>query len=143
MHVSYTPSNPADGDRQAWDFDPGRVRASEAEVIEKRSGVRWETFLADVRGGSIKARRVLLWHLLRRAHPGLKFEDTPDFYADELVCTYSYVELARMRERVLKANLDAETREEVTTALDIEMTDAMARENLDDDSAAELLGKAK
>jgi hypothetical protein len=139
MRIAYTPKNPADGDAQVWDFDPGRIRASEAEIIEKRYAGRWENFLADVKGGSIRARRVLLWHLLRTAHHTLKFEDTPDFFADELVCTYSYAELVAMRERVLKANLDADTREQVLTALDIEITEAMSLEGIDEEAA---LGKA-
>lgn len=130
MRIAYTPKSAADGDAQTWIFEPGRIRASEAEQIEKRYGGRWEDFLADVKGGSMRARRVLLWHLLRTAHPGLKFEDVPDFYADELVCTYSYAELAAMRDRVLKANLDQDTREQVLTALDIEMTEAMSAEGI-------------
>lgn len=132
MRIAYTPKNPADGDAQVWTFDAGRIRASEAEQIEKRYGDRWETFLSDVKGGSMRARRVLLWHLLRTAHPGLKYEDVPDFYADELVCTYSYGELVAMRERILKANLDTDTREQVLTALDIEITDAMSVEGIEE-----------
>lgn len=139
MRIAYTPKSPADGDPQTWEFNPGRIRASEAEAIEKRYGGRWEAFLADVKGGSMRARRVLLWHLLRTAHPALKFEDTPDFYADELLCTYSYDELVAMRERVLKANLDADSREQVLTALDIEITEAMSVEGIDEETA---LGKA-
>jgi hypothetical protein len=139
MRVAYTPTDPAAGDPQTWTFDPGRIRASEAETIEKRYGDRWEAFLSDVKGGSIRARRVMLWHLLRTAHPALKYEDTPDFFADELVCTYSYAELVSMRDRVLKANLEADTREQVMTALDIEITEAMSIEGIDEATA---LGKA-
>jgi len=130
MRIAYTPKNPADGDAQTWDFTPGRIRASEAETIEKRYGGRWEDFLGDVKGGSMRARRVLLWHLLRTAHPGLKFEDTPDFYADELKCTYSYAELVAMRDRVQKANLAPDALEQITTALDIEITEAMSEEGI-------------
>lgn len=126
MHITYTPE---DGDRQEWDFDPGRVRSSQAEMIERRFGGNWDAWAAGVQGGNMRARRVLLWYLICLQHPGLRFEDTPDFFADELLVEYSVKEITELRERILKANLDEERREMTLTALDIEMTKAMERES--------------
>lgn len=125
MHVTYTPE---DGDRQEWDFNPGRVRSSEARVLEKVFGENWETFTVGVQSGNIGARRVMLWHLLRLQHPMLRYDDVPDFYTDELVVEFSTAELAPMLDRMRKANLPEDKREQVLAALDFAMSEAMARE---------------
>jgi len=125
MHVTYKPE---DGTSTEWDFDAGRVRASTAEVIEKRYGENWESWVAGVSSGNIRARRVLLWHLLTRDHPTLRYEDTPDFFADELLVQFSSAELAALRERVSKADIAAERRESMLAAIDLETAEAVKRE---------------
>ena len=125
MHITYSPE---DGDRQEWDFNPDRVRQSVAEVIERRFGGTWDEFKAGVQSGSMRARRALLWHLLSLQHPTLRYEDTPDFFAGELKVQFSVTELTELRELTLKANLSAEKREMALTAIDFEMSEAMARE---------------
>jgi hypothetical protein len=69
---------------EIWEFDPNKVRASQAEMVEKRYGQPWDVFLRDLIKGSMLARRVLLWHLTRLSHHTLRFEDTPDFYAAKI-----------------------------------------------------------
>lgn len=136
MWVTYRPEDQPEDAVQRWEFDPGRVRTSEAELIEKRYGANWDTWLNDVRSGSAKARRVLLWHLLRREHARLRYEDTPDFYMEELLVEHSVVELLELKDRLSKVKLDDESaREQMATALDIEITDAMAREGVTDETA--------
>lgn len=125
MHVTYKPE---DGTPQEWEFNPGRVRAGAAEVIEKRFGDSWEKFCAAVQQGSMRARRVLLWHLLTREHPGLRLEDVPDFYADEVVVEHSVAELTELRERLDKADLPEDQRVMTHAAFDLAMSEAMARE---------------
>lgn len=125
MFVTYKPE---DGDERRWTFDPGRVRASKAEMIEKRAGQSWDQWRVAVQAGSIAARRVLLWHLLTLDHPTFRWEDTPDFYADELVIEHSVAELNEVRARVDKANLSAEEKEAFYALFDQELTEAMARE---------------
>lgn len=125
MLVTYTPES---GDAQRWEFDPKRVRASEAEAIEKRAGENWDSWLFAVQAGSMRARRVLLWHLLRREHPSLRWEDTPDFYAGELLVEHTVAELTEIRDRVEAARLSADQREQALTALDVAITEAMARQ---------------
>lgn len=124
MHVTYKPEG---GDVQRWTVDLGRIRQSEAELIEKRYGQNWEKFRADVQSGSARARRVLLWHLLRRQHHTLRFEDVPDFRVGELLVEHSAEELVVLKDRLMKANLPDDEREQMMTALDIEITEAIAR----------------
>lgn len=138
MLVTY---NPGPGERQQWQFNPEDVKASQAELIEKRFGGGYAEWSNEVRKGSIRARRVLLWHLLRTesGHHTLRFEDTPDFTLRELVVEMSVAELVELRDRLAKVNMPEDEREQVAAALDIEISEAMARE---DASTNEPLPKA-
>jgi hypothetical protein len=127
--VTYRPTG---GDEQSWDYDRDQVKASRAEAIERRFGASWEQFNLGVMQGSMKARRVLLWYLSTLTHPNLRYEDTPDFAAGELVCQFSSTELLGLRERAMKANLSDDDREAMLVGLDLELTEAMAREGLDE-----------
>jgi hypothetical protein len=131
MRVTYTP---AGGDATLYDFDPDAVRASAAELIEKRYGDTYDKWRAAIVQGSIKARRVLLWHLTTLTHHTLRYEDTPDFAAGELVVELSKAELLALRAKVEKSNL--ESRDELLSALDMEIAQRDADE-------AETLPKAE
>lgn len=124
MRVTYTPE---DGDQQDWEWDPDRVRQSHAELVEKRYGRPWELFVVDVQAGNAKARRVLLWHLMCRQHHTLRYEDTPDFYMGELKVEHSLDELTEIRDRTLKANMPEDERQELLTALDLGITEQLAK----------------
>lgn len=138
MYVTYAPEDPADGDRQEWTFAPGRVRASEAQVLEREFGENWDNFAAGVQSGNMRARRVLLWHLLRRTHPLMKFADVPDFYADELKVEFEVSELLPLLDKIAKATLPAGQKEQTIAALELAMSEAMEREG----TVAEAPGKA-
>lgn len=125
MKVVYSPEG---AEIQTWHFDPDKVRRTQAELIEKRYGKNWDEFLQDVRGGSMGARTVLFWHLLRLTHHTLRFEDTPDYAAGELKVSYDLDELLTIRDRVLKSGLSAEDKEAVLAALDVDISEAMADE---------------
>lgn len=143
MWVTYQPES---GDQQEWEFDADRVRAAEAELIEKRYGETWEMWKAGIQQGSIRARRVLLWHLMRRQHHTLRYEDTPDFYTGEVVVEYNTTELGAMRDAVLQISDPdkAEERAAILGAIDVQMTDAMAREaTTDAEGDAEPVGKVR
>lgn len=104
MIVTYTPEN---GNKEQWDFDPRRVRASEAILMQRRFGDKprpWDELRLGILQGDMECRRVLLWHLIRRTHHTLRFEDTPDFYTGELVVEANRVELEEMREQVEKSS---------------------------------------
>lgn len=107
-----------------WEFDPNRVRASQAEMIERRYGQPWSVFVVELMKGSMLARRVLLWHLQRLTHPNYRFEDI-DFYADELLVEFSKAELERMRaDAETNGGLTEEDRRMVLAALDSEIAKA-------------------
>ncbi|MEU1602688.1 hypothetical protein [Micromonospora matsumotoense] len=122
MIVTYTPEGE---ESQSWEFKTGRVKASEAEVLQKRFGGTWDEFAVGVFKGDVRARRVMLWHLLRLTHHTLRFEDAPEFYMDELKVEHTKEELGVMRSNIEKMSaLPAEDREEILAALDIEIADA-------------------
>ncbi|MFC6094732.1 hypothetical protein [Saccharothrix lopnurensis] len=98
---------PADGDEQRWEFVAAEVRASQAEPIEKSYGQPWDVFLVDVFKGAARARRHLLWHLMRTDHPALRYEDVPDFALGEVELAFDRGELEAMREQ-LAGQLTAE-----------------------------------
>ena len=126
MFVTYQP----EGEKpQRWEFDPDRVRQSRAEIIEKRFGKNWDQFRAGVQSGDSKARKVLLWHLISLEHHTLRYEDVPDFCMGELKVEHSRGELLVLRDRLAKVNLPEDEREQMLTALDIEITDAIASED--------------
>lgn len=121
MFVTYSPEGDA---AQRWEFDPDKVRQSKAEVIEKRFGGNWDKFRAGVQSGDSKARRVLLWHLLSLDHHTLRYEDVPDFCMGELKVEHSRGELLALRGRIEKSSIAAEDRDQMLTALDIEIGEA-------------------
>lgn len=132
MFVTYAPDG---GSQERWEFDPDKIRQSRAEIIEKRYGKNWDQFRAGVQSGDSKARKVLLWHLRSLEHHTIRYEDTPDFCMGELKVEHSRGELIALRDRLEKANLPDDEREQMLTALDIEITDAI-------DSEVEVEGKA-
>lgn len=125
MFVTYSPEG---GDVQRWAFNPKRVRAAKAEMIEKRAGVNWDAWLVAVQSGNMRARRVLLWHLMTVEHPTMRWEDVPDFYAGEVLVEHSAAELVEIRAKVAGAALPADQRETILAALDGEIAAATARE---------------
>lgn len=100
MRVTYKPE---DGNEpQSWDFNPGRVRVSEQVIVEKQFGGTWLEFKTGVMSGSAQARRVLLWHLIRREHPAHNIRDTPDFFDDELLIEQTLAEVTESYNEWLK-----------------------------------------
>lgn len=97
MFLTYRPD---DGDEQRWDFDASQVLASQAEPIEASYKAGWDPFMVDVLTGVVRARRHLLWHLLRTEHPALRYEDVPDFRLGQVEVEFDRGELTAMRERL-------------------------------------------
>lgn len=119
MKVTYSLMGEPD---QVFDFDPDRVRVSEAEIMEKRYGGTWTELRAGITQGNAKARRVLLWHLLRRTHHTLRYEDTPDFAFGDVKVEHEIHELAAMRDKIAKSN--HARKDELLSALDVEIAEA-------------------
>jgi hypothetical protein len=119
--VTFTPEGE---EKQEWVWDPDKVRAVEGELIEKRFGDTYDKFKAAVQSGSIKARRVLLWHLQKRAHPTLRLEDV-DFDAGDLKVEMSRGELEQLRSRIAThKGVDESDRERMLAALESEIETA-------------------
>jgi hypothetical protein len=121
MIVTYSP---AGQDRQEWDFDPNQIKASRAEVIENRFGDTFGEWQVGVLKGSMRARRVLLWHLLSADHPSLRLDDV-DPAAGEIGVAFTRSELEAMRAAAETATtITAAEREQAIAALDSMIADA-------------------
>jgi len=124
--VTYTPE---DGDRQEWVWNPKRVRATEGQVLLREFGEKsWDLFVQAIRQNDLHARRVLLWHLMRRDHPLVKFTDTPDFYTDELEVEMSSAELAELHDDIERSPAPADQKVTALAVFDAMMQKALERE---------------
>jgi hypothetical protein len=122
VKIIYTP---ADGDEQRWDWEPKQVRARDAELIETKADATWDEFQMQLLGGRMRARRVLLWFLLRKDHPTLKLDDV-DFAVGEVKAEHTVGELQELREGVVDAPRLPEDRREAA----LEMIDKQIAEQL-------------
>jgi hypothetical protein len=128
VFVTFTPEDT--GEVQRFEFKPGRIRSSRAEMIEKKYAklagekLTYDQFKMAVAQGSAIARRVLLWHVLNTVHPTLRIEDV-DPFEDEILVEYSRTELEELRAEIVKAKgLDDEQREAIVARLDQEIETA-------------------
>lgn len=99
MQVTYTPE---DGDKQTFHVNLNKIKASEAEKLEKAAELVFSEFFPSVVQGNVKALRALLWLCLRKDHPNLRLDNVPDFYYDEISIQADrddYVGLLRQTER--------------------------------------------
>lgn len=121
MIVKFTPEN---GQASEWKFNPKRVKVSQAERIETLSGGTYDAWLNGVRIGNVKHRRVLLWVCYTIDHPMFRWDDTPDFYVDELVVEMERSEMQDMLDQIgsLKG-VSNEKRAEVTELLERQLAD--------------------
>lgn len=100
MIVTYAPS---EGERREWEYKSADLPSGEAEDIEDAIGstfVEWQTSLLQ---GGAKARRALLWVLLKRDNSSLKFGDV-SFRLGELS-----VEFDREEKQQVRAELEKST----------------------------------
>lgn len=145
MLVKYMPEN-EDGTKregEGWEkeFQPMRVRAARAEMIERRYGARYSEWVTAIQAGEVKARRVLMWHLLSLDHPQLKMEDVPDFMFGELELDYSLADLQKLRKEVEDSSMDDQAKSETLERLDMEIATRLVKGT--EELTAEDLGKAQ
>lgn len=110
MFLVYTPEG-SDGP-QRWKYNPRKIMSAERENIERLTNRNWSDFTKEVVQGSSLCRRALLFTLLKREHPALKFADV-DFAWDELKLEYSKGELMQIRAQAAESM----TGEDAVTAL--------------------------
>lgn len=139
MQLIYTPDGQ---DAQRWPVDLGRFRVAECEAIEKRTGMPYGTqYKEALLAGSVRARRALLWTLLRREHHTLRYDDV-DFADGELVLEFDVDEYRAMRDQVAgDATLADEDRARGLAVLDQAIAEAEAAADEDLHDQADDLGK--
>lgn len=120
MRVTYSPEA---GEAQSWDYVPNKVRQSDAEMIEKRAGMEWDEFNKALLAGAARPRKVLLWHLMRRTHPVLRWEDVPDFFMSEVQIELSAEELGRVRQAAEKADMEPDAKSALLKAIDEQLAE--------------------
>ncbi|GAA2092298.1 hypothetical protein [Actinomadura alba] len=99
MYVIY---NPTGGDERRWEYKAEDLPSSEAEDIEDATATTFDEFQVALLKGGARARRALLWVLLKRNTPGLRFADV-SFRMGELQIEFDSAEKSRLREGVAKA----------------------------------------
>lgn len=125
MKVTYTPAGDAP---QVFTFKPGLVRAAAAEMIETRSGMRYEQWVDAALSGSAKARRVLLWHLLSLQHGHVRIEDV-DYAVGELLVERDLEEARKFRTEIENWKGDPAVREQGLAEVDDEIAKLQAEES--------------
>lgn len=76
----------------------------------------------------MKARGVLLWHMMRQVHPKLPFKDIPNFRVRQLKVEQTVEELQALFKRISKMRLSDDDRDKLEMAFEVDMADAMKRE---------------
>lgn len=110
MYVTYTP---AEGDKQEFIFNPNDINNFDAESIESVTGWDWDEFYMHLQKGSTKARRALLWVLLRAQHRGLQFRDV-HFTKKQVEVEYDKAEIREIMENIRNAPDRPEVNKEAT-----------------------------
>lgn len=108
MRLVYAPEG---AEPQSWVFDPNKIMSPEAEAIERATGWTFAEFGQQFLKGSTTARHALLWIMLRRKTPGIKYDEV-QFSMAEVDVVFDDDELraiARgLAERDAAGTLDAE-----------------------------------
>ncbi len=127
MFVTYDPELDGEPVRE-WHFDPEDMMSKEAIDIEKEYGAAIDQWMNGLRTNEAKARRLLLWHLLRETNPRLQIRDTPNFRLRQFKVQMDVAERRKRLERVGKMKMDADQQEMLTAAIEIDIREAMERE---------------
>jgi hypothetical protein len=122
MYLVYQPEGTEEPQR--FQYKPQKLMSAEREVLERRSRLDFADFTKGVLNGNAVCRRALLWVMLKRAHPTLKYEDV-DFAWDELKLEYSKQEYELMRDNLLDSGTATpeqidQVNREIATAIDEE-----------------------
>lgn len=91
---------PEGADERQWTFDPQKLLSSEAEAIEKVTGLTYEEFGQALVKGSAAARRALLWVYLKREDAPLRFSQV-DVPVGSVGIDYETHELVAIRDALL------------------------------------------
>jgi hypothetical protein len=132
MLIIYTPEGEP---RREFEFDPENAWSFEAELIESVGRPTWVSFEADyldlLRAGNFKARRALLWVLLKREKPDLRFADLV-VKVNEVTLGMDKGERAELRKRMAAGDF---------TAAEMEAAEELLADFADEDLEPEPVGK--
>lgn len=136
MILNYTPEGASE---RNWTFIPDKLLSSEAEVIEKVTGMTYAEFGQALIKGSASARRALLWVLLKREDPPLRHNQV-DPAVGTIGLDYESHELKAIRDEVQKSrDISDEERDAALAELDALIEDevdvAPKATEKDDDSS--------
>lgn len=101
MRLIYKPEG---GEEKSWDFKPEKLLSPEAEAIEKVTDWTFEQFGEKFIAGSTTAKRALLWVMLKRESPTLRYTEV-SFALGEVTTDFDAEERGKMREE-LDTNTD-------------------------------------
>lgn len=108
MIITYTPE---DGEKREWQFVPRRLMSPEAEAIEKVTRWTFQEFSSKFLAGSMLAYRAVVWIMLKREDPPLRFEDV-SICLDDVWVSFDDQETSQLREALLAdPDLDPEQRQ--------------------------------
>jgi hypothetical protein len=127
MLVKYRPEGDPSANK-TWEFHPEKVRRNRAEMIEKRYGARYPVWAKEIQAGEVKARAVLLWHLMNLDVPQFRWEDVPDFAFGELEVDYGIPDLQKLRRDVDESAMDDTTTAETLNRLDLEIASRLEKD---------------
>lgn len=68
----------------SFDVDPGKLSFGEAKKIESATGLTFTQWGNQLAAGSLTALQALVWVMLRRTNPELRFDDVDDFNLEEV-----------------------------------------------------------
>lgn len=129
LRITYTGGDT----EQRWLFDPEEVDMAEAERLEQAlgSGASWDTLVMGWMNNRVSARRVLLWHLLRRSNPGydMPLADVPNIKMGQMRVELGSKEIAALIQQYEDAiGMNEQQRQRQIRSLEAEFADAAAAE---------------
>lgn len=74
MKFIYKPEGTEEPDWKTWEFDPDKLMSPEAEAIERLTGFTYSEWGDAVSRGSMAAIHGLLYVMLKRENPTLKYD---------------------------------------------------------------------
>lgn len=139
MQVVYAPKDDPTTAR-TWTFDPDDVYADEAGLIEDHWGNPWDHFMMHARARSMKAMRLLLWHLMRSDHPRqyANLKDVPRFKTGDVSIKSSVAELLEQKKMLdIPGVLTPDEHAQAVRVFEEEYAAALEREGLPVEPAPE------
>ncbi|MFC4611154.1 hypothetical protein ACFO9E_25670 [Streptomyces maoxianensis] len=132
---------PQGGERRTWNLKEIRFMSSEAETVERSTGLEWQEAKARVVKGSMLALRAIVWVLVKRDEPSLRYTQF-DPAETEIGVDFDTEEWAVVRDEIANSpDMDDEQRAAALAQIDAEAAGAEATEpetdDIPKDSAAE------